>query len=249
MSSGNISMNSVERVKTGISELDDLLHGGFIRNSSTVITGGVGTGKTILSLQFLWNGAKTYNEPGLLITIDESPAELRREAAMFGWDLKELEEANPPLLAIIDIATPRAGLPSDERYSLRELDLPLIIKKIYDTHKEINAKRAVVDSLSALGFRYDSLGKIRSIIFQLTSFLNELEVTSLMTVESPENSSISRFGIEEFLAQGVIQLFLRNDDAGNLKRNLQIRKMRSTQHSLKNFFFEISDKGIVILSS
>ncbi|MHA2062515.1 MAG: ATPase domain-containing protein [Candidatus Sifarchaeia archaeon] len=239
-------MNSIERVKTGIPELDDLLNGGLIKNSSTVITGGVGTGKTILSLQFLWTGAKTYKEPGLLITIDESPAELRREAAMFGWDLKELEEEN--LLGIIDVATPRAGLPSDERYTLRELDLRLIVEKIYDTHKEIKAQRAVIDSLSALGFRYDSLGKIRSTIFQLTAFLNELEVTSLMTVESPENSSMSRFGIEEFLAQGVIQLFLRNDDAGNLTRNLQIRKMRSTQHSLKNYFFEISDKGIVILS-
>jgi KaiC/GvpD/RAD55 family RecA-like ATPase len=237
-------MNSIERVKTGIPELDDLLNGGLIKNSSTVITGGVVTGKTILSLQFLWTGAKTYKEPGLLITIDESPAELRREAAMFGWDLKELEEEN--LLGIIDVATPRAGLPSDERYTLRELDLRLIVEKIYDTHKEIKAQRAVIDSLSALGFRYDSLGKIRSTIFQLTAFLNELEVTSLMTVESPENSSMSRFGIEEFLAQGVIQLFLRNDDAGNLTRNLQIRKMRSTQHSLKNYFFEISDKGILL---
>ena len=239
-------MNSIERVKTGIPELDDLLHGGFIKNSSTVICGGVGTGKTILSLQFLWTGAKTYNEPGLLITIDESPSELRREAAMFGWDLKQLEDEN--LLAIVDVATPRAGLPSDERYTLRELDLPLIIETIYNTHKEIQAKRAVIDSLSALGFRYDSLGKIRSTIFSLTAFLNELEVTSLMTVEAPENSSMSRFGIEEFLAQGVIQLFLKNDDAGNLSRNLQIRKMRSTAHSLKNYFFEISDKGIVILS-
>jgi KaiC/GvpD/RAD55 family RecA-like ATPase len=165
---------------------------------------------------------------------------------MFGWDLKQLEDEN--LLAIIDVATPRAGLPSDERYTLRELDLPLIIETIYNTHREIQAKRAVIDSLSALGFRYDSLGKIRSTIFQLTAFLNELEVTSLMTVEAPENSSMSRFGIEEFLAQGVIQLFLRNDDAGNLTRNLQIRKMRSTPHSLKNYNFEISDKGIVILS-
>lgn len=239
-------MSEINRVKTGIPELDKLIHGGFVKNSSIVVAGGVGTGKTILGLQFLWAGAKKYNEPGLLITMDESPSELRREATMFGWDLKELEDEN--LLAIIDIATPRAGLPSDERYALREFDLPAIIKTVYDTHKEINAQRAVIDSLSALGFRYEALGKIRSTIFQLTAFLNELEMTTLLTTEALNNSAMSRYGIEEFLAQGVIQLFLKGDETGNLQRSFIIRKMRSTPHSLNRYFFEIADKGIVILS-
>ncbi|MFX1520091.1 MAG: ATPase domain-containing protein [Promethearchaeota archaeon] len=242
-------MNGIERVKTGVPGLDKLLHGGFVKNSSIVVTGGVGTGKTILSLQYLWGGAKEYGEPGLLITMDESPSELRREAAMFGWDLQKLEEEN--LLAIVDVATPRAGLPSDERYTLREFDMPKIIETIYNTQKVIQAQRAVIDSLSALGFRHsenESLSKIRSSIFQLTAFLNELEMTALMTVEAPENSSMSRFGIEEFLAQGVIQLFLNGDETGNLQRSLIVRKMRATPHSLQRYFFEISDKGIVILS-
>ena len=245
--SGDIPMNSIKRVKTGIPELDKLLHGGYVKNSSIVVAGGVGTGKTILSLQFLWTGAKKYDEPGLLITMDESPSELRKEAAMFGWDLKELEDEN--LLAIIDVATPRAGLPSDERYALREVDLRQIIETVYNTQKEMNAQRAVIDSLSALGFRYESLGKIRSSIFQLTAFLNELEITTLLTTESPNNSVMSRYGIEEFLAQGVIQLFLKDDETGNLQRSFIVRKMRSTPHSLNRYFFEISEKGIVILSS
>ena len=83
-----------ERVHTGVAGLDEMLHGGFLEGSAVLVQGAPGTGKTTLGLQFLHTGIVEADEPGLLITIEEFPYSLMRDAQAHNWDLRALEEAN-----------------------------------------------------------------------------------------------------------------------------------------------------------
>ncbi|MHA1861814.1 MAG: ATPase domain-containing protein [Candidatus Ranarchaeia archaeon] len=234
-----------KRVKTGIPGLDGILHGGFIQGHNILVSGSAGTGKTILSTQFLYKGAKKYNESGVLVTLEERPKELRAEASQFGWDIPELEKKGK--LIIIDAASSKAGLPTDEKYALRRgFDINLLAQEIYRASKEIDASRVVIDSISGLGVRFEDTSAVRNAIFKLSSLLRELKCTSLMTSEIPNSGSYSRYGIEEFIAQGLVILYLTEEE-GELKRTLIVRKMRGTSHSLKRFPFEISSRGTVVM--
>ncbi|MFN3268575.1 MAG: ATPase domain-containing protein, partial [Zestosphaera sp.] len=68
----------VEKIKSGIPGLDELLFGGIPKRNIVLISGGPGTGKTIMSHQFLYSGL-TYGEPGVLVTLEEHPVQVRRE--------------------------------------------------------------------------------------------------------------------------------------------------------------------------
>ncbi|MHA1145122.1 MAG: ATPase domain-containing protein [Candidatus Helarchaeota archaeon] len=234
-----------DRVVTGIRGLDEILHGGFIPGHNILITGGAGTGKTILCTQFLYNGAKNFNEPGIMVTLEEMPNELRSEAKNFGWDLEELEAEKK--LAIIDAASSKAGLPTTERFALRRgFDVNTLAQEIYRTTKEIGARRVAIDSIAGLGMQFEGTINIRTAIFRLSALLREIKCTSLMTSEVPAGEVFTRYGVEEFIAQGVVLLFLEEEN-DELRRTLIVRKMRGTAHSLKRYPFEIGSKGIVVM--
>ncbi|MEM2109174.1 MAG: ATPase domain-containing protein [Candidatus Odinarchaeota archaeon] len=233
------------RVKTGIPGLDGILHGGFIRGNNILVSGSAGTGKTILCLQYLVSGIINYNEPGVFVTSEELPSELRREALQFGWDLKKLEEEGR--LIIIDAASAKAGLPTDEKFAIkRGLDINELAEQIYTAVNQIKAKRLVVDSLSGLDIKINDPQALRIAIFKISALLRELGVTSIMTSEMIEEFSFSRYGVEEFIAQGVILLYLKEQD-GELRRSLIVLKMRSTAHSLRRYPFEITSLGLVVM--
>ncbi|MHA1916808.1 MAG: ATPase domain-containing protein [Candidatus Ranarchaeia archaeon] len=234
-----------KRVKTSIPGLDGILHGGFIQGHNVLLSGSAGSGKTIFSLQFIINGATLNDEPGIFVTLEERPKEIRAEAKQFGWDLKELEEQKK--LIIIDAASSKAGLPTGEKYALRRgFDINILAQEIYRASKEINASRIAIDSISALGIRLDETSTVRNAIFKLSSLLRELNCTSVMTSEMTGEFNYSRYGVEEFIAQGLILLDL-SEEGGELKRTLLVRKMRGTSHSLKRFGFEICENGIAIM--
>src|SRR5437867_7307851 len=79
-------------VKTGIHGLDDILLGGIPRGNVVVVTGSPGTGKTTLGIEFIYRGAREFDEPGIIVTFEVSAEKLVRDAAQFGWDFRELEE-------------------------------------------------------------------------------------------------------------------------------------------------------------
>jgi circadian clock protein KaiC len=82
----------MDRVKTGITGLDEMLGGGFLRETANLIEGAPGTGKTTLGMQFIYNGIVKDNEPGLIITFEEFPKQYYHDAAAFGWDFHALEK-------------------------------------------------------------------------------------------------------------------------------------------------------------
>lgn len=235
------------RTKTGISGLDELIDGGLVEGSTTLVSGGTGSGKTIFGLQFLYCGASKYNEPGVFVTLETRPIELKVEAKQFGWDLDELEEKKT--LIIIDAASNKAGLPAYGDYALRRgFDISTLAREIYRAIEDSKAKRLVIDCVSALEMKFDDPSEVRSEIFQISALLRELKVTSLLLSETIDPDAQSRAGVEQFVTQGLISLNLA-EDRGILKRDMLIWKMRQTPHSLKKHTFIISKKGIEIQSS
>jgi len=236
------------RVKTGIKGLDELMEGGFPTGRSVLLSGACGTGKTIFSIQFLYNGAKKFNEPGIYVTLDERPEMIREDMLRFGWNLRELEEKN--LLNIIDGSIAKIGIPSDEVFSLpvTGFDMDKLLLEIMRVAKRINAKRVVIDSIPALGFNYENENEIRKAILKLSYILTRSGVTSLMTSEIDEASNkYGKYGVEEYVVDGVLVLHYMGVGT-QANRTLHIRKMRATSHSEDLHPMTIGEDGVTIHS-
>lgn len=224
-------MQKEERIQTGVPGLDELIAGGLKPASLTLITGTTGTGKTTFSSQFLYEGAKKFNENGVYVTFEEPPENIKNDALNFGWDFEELEKEKK--IAFV-------------RYD------PFHVEDIFDliesAIRKINAKRVVIDSVSALGLYLRDTPEVRRNVLNLTLLLRKLKVTSLLVSEiPPDQKSLSRFGVEEFVSDGVIVLYYLKTDS-QYSRSLTVWKMRGTDHSLKLHPYQITKKGIVIYS-
>ncbi|MFH0954631.1 MAG: ATPase domain-containing protein [Candidatus Micrarchaeota archaeon] len=239
-------MNNPNRTKTGITGLDELMEGGFPEGRSVLVSGATGTGKTIFGLQYLYNGAKKFNESGIYVTLDERPELIRQDMLRFGWDLHELEQRN--LLYIIDGSIVKIGIPSDEQFSLpvTGFDLDKLLLEIMRIAKKINAKRVVIDSIPALGFNYENENEIRKAVLKISYLLARTGVTSIMTSEIDETSNrFGKFGVEEYVVDGVILLHYMGVGT-QANRTLHIRKMRATKHSEDLHPIQIGENGIEI---
>ena len=238
-----------ERVKTGIKGLDELIEGGLPKSSSILLSGEAGTGKTIFSLQYIYSGAKDYGEAGIYVTFEEKPEELRREALQFEWDLKKYETKKK--IVILDAASLRVGVPSDEDFYMKsDVDLKSLLSKLYEIAMDIDAKRIVIDSLPAFFFSEDS-EKMRDDIYMMGRVLAETKATSILITEIINGQGYSRFGYEEFITRGVITLHLVEGEKAmprmsEYKRSIFIRKMRETNHKIKQYPFSITNDGIVV---
>ncbi len=244
-----MSKYQTERVKSGIPGFDDLIQGGFPKGTTVLVTGPTGSGKTTFGVQFVYNGVHLYNEPGVIVTLEERAQDLRKEMMAFGWNMEKYEREGK--LAIIDGVSAVVGLPSEEQYVLEgNLNAEDFLRYIYRVVKAIDAKRLVIDSIPSIAFRLQEEGKIREVLLQLNTILLEMGVVSILTTEAPDPSSgkISRYGIEEYIARGVVLLDFIEKDV-ELKRYLLIRKMRETKHSMKKYPFEITEEGIVVYPS
>lgn len=233
----------MERVTTGIPGLDQIIGGGYPRGTNILVCGSSGTGKTIFCTQFLHAGVLN-GEPGIFITLEERTSDLREEMLSLGWNLAEHEQNGE--LVIIDASSSRINLPSGEEFRMGgDFDVDSLVLEIHRAATKIDAKRLVLDSIPSLELKIDMLSEFRKALFRLSSLLLEIGITSLMTTESVEPFMVSRYGIEEFVARGVIVLSLE-EEASDMRRFLRVRKMRGVEHSLRNIPFEITKDGIVL---
>ncbi len=236
----------LEKCPTGIPGFDELCEGGLIRDRSYLVAGPSGSGKTIFAMQFLVNGAEQYKEPGIFIATEERPQNLRENFSVFGWDLEKLEDEN--MLAIIDATSAKVGLPTDERFvDVRPFDTRSLIDNIITIQDEIGALRAALDSTTALGFAIQDPAKFRVELLKISTTLEILGLTSIMTAEVIESGMISRFGVENFVTEGSIVLYYTRSENVRI-RSLEIYKMRGTNHSKKIHPYDITSEGIVVHS-
>jgi len=237
---------TVERVKTGIKGLDELLEGGIPRGRTVLVTGGSGTGKTIFGMQFIYYGALN-GEPGVHLTMEEKPKNVRKEMAEFGMDVTKMEKEGK--IAMIDASLVRLGLESDEKFTLapESFDINHLIQNLIMTARNINAKRVVIDALPSLDVLLDSDNtKVRNAIIEINYLLQENDLTSVLLDEMPsgKESSYSRHDVEEFVVDGVI--ILSKVEALD-KRSISIAKMRQTNHELKPQTLRIVEgQGLIV---
>lgn len=232
----------VERVKTGIPGMDELLNGGIPRRNVVLLSGGPGTGKTIFSQQYLYYGL-TRGEPGVLVALEEHPVQVRRNMAEFGWDVRKFEEEG--LFAIVDAFTGGIGEAAKrERYVVRSVDdLGEFLDVVRQAVRELRAERVVVDSVSTLYLTKPAVA--RGVLMQLKRILAGLGATSILVSQvSVTERGFGGPGVEHAV-DGIIRLDL-DEVNGELVRSLIVWKMRGTKHDMRRHPFEITDKGIVV---
>ena len=241
-------MTNDMRCKTGVPGLDEILYGGIPRNSCILLAGGPGSGKTILSSQFLYQGANMNDEPGLLVTFDESPDSIRKNMSTLGWDLTALEEKNK--LRILDLSnlvylTPEEFQKTAFGVQIPEFTILGAIDIIKENAAELNAKRIVVDGITSLSIFEADESKKRRNLAQLFRGLRGIGCTSIVTSEVSVAGSDREYKLEEYLADGVLLLrfYLKED---YIIRSIMIEKMRGISHDTQPRLYSISEEGIVI---
>jgi circadian clock protein KaiC len=217
----------ISRVESGIPGLDSLLDGGLPGGKVVLILGEPGTGKTILSSQYLHWGAARRNEKGVYVGLNEPKPRFMAEMAALGMDFPQLEKDNK--FAYID-ATEVRRIPEQARVGRipvggRELGLVNLIDLVQEGIDKLSPGRVVVDSISDLIFRFPSIEERRPAVLDIVEVLQSTETTCLLTSELPSTGIDRVLQPEEYLAEGVILLRMLKDGA----RSLQVLKMRGTK--------------------
>jgi KaiC domain protein len=226
----------MDRVKTGIAGLDEMLEGGLPKSHTVVVMGSFGTGKTTFGLQFLYEGLK-QGDKGIYITLEEDERSIIDDAKSFGWDLKPAVDAKK--LAIVKLE------PTDAKTTISRVksDLP-------DFVKSFGATRIVIDSISLLNMLFEAEHDKRSNLFNLAQMIKKTGATCLMTAEvKDDNPMASRDGLIEYTADGVISLrYDEPKDKSEIQLTLRIVKMRRINHSRRVKPYSITNKGIEVHS-
>ena len=233
-----------ELCTTGIQEFDTMLGGGIPTGSTALVVGSSGSGKTTLCMQYLINGAKK-GERGVFFTITEPLFKLTKNMESFNFYDKKLIESGMVNLIDLRIISERLGLDT-EKYTVE--DASALLDILRDIADELNVKRLVIDSITALCYRLQTPEMIRDFIFKLGSSLAAMKCTTLLTSEVPPMKfQYSQYGIEEFISDGI--MFLGDlERKGDLIRTFQLVKMRGSAHSRAKSAMSISSQNGVELA-
>jgi len=220
---------SRERAATGIPGLDEMLHGGLLRGTSTLIAGDPGVGKTVTSLHFLLNGA-LQGEPGVYISFQEDPNQLAQVARNFGFDPETLRER---------------GLVDMFYTSPVELDVDEHIPKIVEAVERVGARRAVVDSISDFeaGTARDP-DRYYNYVYSLVQWFKNRGITAVLTYERSEMFGggliMTGTGISHIADNAIV---IRYVPVGpEVRRALTILKTRGSEHSKEVREYLISEQ-------
>ncbi len=208
-----------ERSKTGVSGLDEILHGGFIAERLYLLDGNPGAGKTTLSLQYLLEGMQA-GEKCLYITLSETKDELIAGAKSHGWSLDGLE--------IVELIAEEKDLDGDTEvtmYPPSEVELTETTKQILDAVERTNPSRVVFDSLSEMRLLAQSSLRYRRQILALKQFFIGRKCTVILLDDRTSEGSDLQL---QSIAHGVISLEQLSPVYGSERRRLRVVKFRGT---------------------
>ncbi len=234
----------MELIKTGIAGLDDLLNGGIPRGNQVLISGGPGTGKTMLSLEFLVRNA-INGRKGIFFNLEETGEKLKEEFLSAMPNLKEdfdkVIKKGTLILSGRETALRVRGGKGDNPYEIDNL-----IAQLSETIRNEGVELVVIDSLSVFSLLTDESSVYKRSMYLLTETLQKLNVTSLLTIELTErNVSALKFKSEFFIFDGLIVLYQMIENKKRISE-IEIIKMRGNSHSFDVLPYQILPQGIKI---
>lgn len=231
----------VEKFPTGIPGFDHVSGDGLPAGEATLVAGTTGTGKTVLAAQFLVAGITGFAQPGVFVAFEEPPDKIRRFMAGFGWDIGSWEADGT--WAFVD-ATPTGEI---EVVIGDDLDFGPLVARVGAAVEATGARRVVIDSLSAPLVRFGDLASVRAGLGRLVNGLDALGVTTVITVERPQDyNGVSRFGVEEFVVDNIV-LLRYPLQAEHRRRTVEVLKFRGTPHRQGEYPFAIDGTGINVI--
>jgi circadian clock protein KaiC len=223
---------------TGIPGLDEITSGGLPTGRPTLVCGGPGSGKTLLGITFLVNGALQFGEPGVLMSFEENAGELAEDVASLGYDLPGLVEQGR--LAVDYVHVDRSEIEETGEY-----DLEGLFVRLDHAVRSVGAKRVVLDTVESLfgGLQNESI--LRAELRRLFRWLRDRDLTVVITGERGENT-LTRHGLEEYVTDAVIQLDHRVYEQISTRR-IRIVKYRGSHHGTNEYPFLIDADGVCVL--
>lgn len=232
------SIGWLEKTLTGNQGLDEITDGGLPKGRPTLVCGSAGCGKTLLAMEFIVNGARHFNEPGVFMAFEENERELSQNVISLGYDLGELIMQKK--LHIDYVLVERSEISETGEYDLEGLFI-----RLQAAIDSIGAKRVVLDTIESLFSGFSNENILRAELRRLFRWLKDKGVTAVITGESGKNA-LTRFGLEEYVADCVLMLDHRVTEQVSTRR-IRIVKYRGSAHGVNEYPFLIDKKGISIL--
>jgi len=223
--------NGPARAKLGISKIDQLLGEGVPYGSSFLVSGVAGTGKTLLSLEFIYRGAAEFGEKGIFFSFEETEERLRAVGRGLGWDLDgQIKKGN---IEIICIAQP-------------DIRVEEHLLMMHERIERLKARRIAVDSASLFLHKVSDSRIARERVYQLATLVQRAQGIGFLNTDIPYGSNgISRFGVEETIVDGVI-LLTSSVQGFDRERFIEIYKLRNTSHLVGRHRMDIAHGGLRI---
>jgi len=221
----------IETTATGIDGLDDILNGGIVKNSTTLVSGNPGAGKSILCLQFLYNGVKEFGEKGIYLSFEEDVQDLEEAAVSLGFDEWGEYVENGDIKVY------------DKQELLRENDFSSSLDLLLDDIEDAGYDRLVLDSLAMFELFFEDESEKRTYLLKFTDILSQNELTTLMTNEQGAVFPDTEIGLENYLTDGNIYLIQTPTESG-VNRYVWVAKMRKQNIETDIFPMEIAEGGI-----
>jgi len=238
MAKNKIARPEIQKAPTGVPGLDDITYGGLPKGRPTLVSGGPGSGKTLLGVSFLVNGAQQFDEPGVLLTFEENANELADDVRSLGYDLDRLVEQKKLLVDYIHVDR-------SEIEETGEYDLEGLFVRLEHAIKEIGAKRVMLDTIETLFGGLQDTGILRAELRRLFRWLRDHKITAIITAERGERL-FTRQGLEEYITDAVISLDHRVHEQISTRR-IRVVKYRGSTHGTNEYPFLIDRDGITVL--
>ena len=223
----------IQLTKTGIDGLDDILNGGIVTDSTTLISGNPGAGKSILCLQYVYNGVEMFDEKGIYLSFEENESDLREAAESIGFD-KWPEHVDNGDIKVYD-----------KQVLLRENDFSSTLEILLDDLEDDDYDRLVLDSLAMFQLFFENETEERTYLLKLTDILRANGLTTLMTNEQGAAFPDTEIGLENYLTDGNIYLIQTPTDSG-VSRYVWVAKMRKQNIETDIYPMEIDWGGIKV---
>ncbi|KEF41389.1 MAG: KaiC 1 [Cyanobium sp. CACIAM 14] len=227
------------KAPTGIRGFEAISHGGLPRGRPTLITGASGSGKTLFAMEFLVRGALQFDEPGVMLTFEESAEDIAANVRSLGFDIGEL-------VARKRLAVCAMPIDPSEIITAGSFDLEALFVRLERAVDSVGARRVALDTIEVLLTCLGNEVIVRGELSRLFRRLKQRGLTTVVTGERGRAGDLTRFGIEDYVSDCVLVLDQRVDNEISTRR-LRIVKYRGSVHATNEFPFLITDRGLTVL--